>query len=95
MALLEIGCRQRWVLPSIDVLAARASAVGEALRDCDDPVALAFEGYTLVGACWRTDGLAVPARMFAYVMPAQRSVGLEKQLMDVVQGRATGSAGAA
>ena len=95
MALLEIGCRDGWLLPSIDVLSARARELGERLRTCDEPAALAFEGYTLVGACWRADSLGAPSLMHAFVMPAQRSFGLDKQLFAMVQGCAAVSAGAA
>ena len=92
MALLEIGCLQGWVLPSIDVLAAQARQLGERLRDCDEPAALAFEGYTLVGACWRADGLDGAVRKLAYVMPAQRAAGLEKRLLAMVQAQVVGAA---
>jgi hypothetical protein len=92
MALIEIGCLRGWVLPSVDVLAARARALGERLRDCDEPAALAFDGYTLVGACWRADGFDASVRMLAFVMPAQRSAGLEKQLLAMVQEPIAGAA---
>jgi hypothetical protein len=84
MALLEIGCRDGWLLPSVDVLASRARALGDALRNSDDPAALAFEGYTLVGACWQSVESTSRAAMDVYVMPAQRPRGLEEALRNAL-----------
>ncbi len=82
MALLECGCRDGWLLPEVCVLAERARALGEELRRGEGPAALAFEGYTLVGACWRS-----PAAV--YVMPAQRASGLPHRLQEALTAPAT------
>jgi hypothetical protein len=80
MALLEIGCRDGWLLPSIEVLASRARTLGDALRNSDDPAALAFEGYTLVGACWHS-----PNDLWqAYAMPVHRGQGLQEKLRQLI-----------
>jgi len=78
MALLEIGCREGWLLPEVRVLAERARVLGEELRRYEGPAALAFEGYTLVGACWRPPAIV-------YVMPAQRAGGLPSRLQQAIQ----------
>ncbi len=85
MALLEIGCRDGWLLPAVEVLATQAHALGEKLRLSEQPAALAFEGYTLVGACCFAYQSALVSSPQAYVMPAQLSVGLDGKLRDLVR----------
>ncbi|KFN41189.1 hypothetical protein [Arenimonas oryziterrae] len=89
MALLEIGCCNGWRLPDTAELAKHANAIGLALRSQEAKAALAFEGYTLVGACWRPlgTGLVVQGDLPAfgpYVMPRQRQQGLDSRLLEAI-----------
>jgi hypothetical protein len=62
------------------VWAACAARLGAQLRASAAPVALAFEGYTLVGAVWpRRDVPALPRG--PYVMPQYRGGPLERRLI--------------
>lgn len=87
LALLEIGCRESWRLPGAEALAQRARQIGEILRENAASAALGFEGYTLIGACWRQQ--AFPCRSVAsawpafgpFVMPRQASAGLDLRLL--------------
>ena len=92
MAMLELACRQSWRLPSAEVLAQRARRLGEALQ-CDlARAALGFDGYTLVGACWRGSGNPAIERVPAidafgpYVMPSAAVSRLGPRLLEALAG---------
>ncbi|HMB57107.1 MAG TPA: hypothetical protein VKM35_07840 [Arenimonas sp.] len=86
MALLEVGCQQGWRLPGADVLAQRARQLGRQLQESDATIALAFEGYSVVGACWMfiastaADAGQLSTRIGPYVLPNQLGRGLADQL---------------
>jgi len=92
MALLEEGSRGSWRLPAADLLALRARQIGEALQSDAARSALAFEGYTLMGACWGsvdlsagTAKLVIPA-FGPYVMPGAAGSGLSTRLLEALSG---------
>lgn len=86
MALLEIGCRQGWRLPALDVITNGAEALAAIMKSQEAVAVLAFEGYTLVGACWCRDGCvadadAGPACLQGpFVMPHVACAGLAQRL---------------
>ena len=80
LAQLELGARIAWPTPGSRVWAACAARLGAQLRGSAAPVALAFDGYSLVGAVWpRRDVPTLPRG--PYVMPQFRGGALERRLI--------------
>jgi len=84
MALLEIGCRQGWRLPAGEVITDVAEALATTMQVQPATAVLAFEGYTLVGACWCCDGPMSDAGTVGlhgpFVMPHAAGNGLALQM---------------
>ena len=80
LAQLELGARIAWPTPGSRVWAACAARLGMQLRASAAPVALAFDGYAVVGAVWpRRDVPTLPRG--PYVMPQFRGGPLERRLL--------------
>jgi hypothetical protein len=92
MALLErpsakrrnTSSRQEWRLPNAEALSERARAIGQALQSQEARVALAFDGYTVVGACWRT-ALDHSATHGPFVVPRQTEDDLGPRLLQLME----------
>ena len=69
LAQLQLGCRDGWPRPGTAAWATRANELANRFCRERGRVALAFEGYTLVGASWSRDE-GNPALFFGpYLMP--------------------------
>src|SRR5688572_28352030 len=80
LAQLELGAGIAGPTPGSRLWAACARRLGTQWRARAPPVALAFDGYSLVGAAWRRrDVPALPRG--PYVMPQFRGGPLERRLL--------------
>jgi hypothetical protein len=80
LAQLELGSRIAWPQPGSHAWAACAARLARQLHASAAPVALAFDGYSLVGAVWpRGDVPTLPRG--PYVMPQFRGGPLERRLL--------------
>lgn len=81
LAQLELACREAWRTPEPQIWSARANQLGLAMAKDHGSVALAFEGYTVVGAMWCQDGGTDDAHVFGpYCLPQYARAGLESRL---------------
>lgn len=79
LAQLELGCRTAWPQPGARIWAARAHRIGVLFETHCGKAALAFEGYTLVGALWSRSERAL-ALSGPFVMPQFRATDLQARL---------------
>ena len=79
LAQLELGCRAAWPQPGAHAWAARARRLARVFADGGGRIALAFEGYALVGAMWVQGAQAWPRRG-PFVMPQFRDGPLPGRL---------------
>ena len=85
LAQLQLGCRDGWPQPGTAAWAARAKELAGRLRNGRGCVALAFEGYTLVGAAWSWDEGGSVARHGPYLMPQYRDPRMEAWLAEAIR----------
>lgn len=86
LAQLELGYRDGWPQPGSLAWAARAKELADRLRSGRGCVALAFEGYTLVGAAWSWEEGGSVARLGPYLMPQYRGPLVAAWLLDAMLG---------
>lgn len=79
LAQLELGCGPGWPMPGSRGWAARARGIGGLFEARCGRVALAFDGYTLVGAIWTCSEHPV-ALAGPFVMPQFQATGLDSRL---------------
>lgn len=85
LAQLELGCRAAWPQPGAHAWAARAARLARRFADAPGKVALAFEGYTLVGAVWTLGERRWDVRG-PFVMPQFRASDLDSRLRALLNG---------
>jgi hypothetical protein len=85
LAQLELGCRSGWPLPGTTGWAQRTQSLATDFNAEDGHIALAFEGYALVGALWshREQGRDIVCG--PYVMPQYRNCELAQLLLRVLR----------
>jgi len=83
LAQLELGCCVGWPRPGTTTWAQRAQLLTESLSAGDGRIALAFEGYALVGALWSRTGSGCNVVCGPYVMPQYRDCELAESLLRI------------